>query len=488
MAATTLHPFTTHHKFFNADVEFAESFRKLAAEQVTKRQKCENESPAIVPPTLQSSSQPLVPNSLSHDVSQNSDQFKAQLELNLQQWESLHQRELELIQQAKALVCTLGYGTANRGEIATMKDGKDAQSPLQSTHLASEIYKLLEQKSNALGPLFQAVSNPVPVPTQQHVQPRRANNKKLLLKVSQRPPEAVVVNQFIDPAPIVQVGGFDASEELDTSELFASVSLLYHDTDKEVEREILQGVTRVSVLKDGSAVFDKLLITEVSAKHKYQSFAFRFSLEEGYSKKKILTSVNSAPFHTQTRPARVIKRKREEDNYGSSSDEDFVLSTPEKVTAYETYDTKATGPVVHSDYNYVDITDLLTLPQKEAASKLGISESMLCKRFKECTRRKWPYRYIRKIDKIINMLCVQDGTPLSVEDKKKLDKLLKEREERLQPVKIRITQHDRSNQVTSSPSPSSPLDSPVDTTAGFDDEAQFVMETLELLKTTRRSP
>ena len=46
------------------------------------------------------------------------------------------------------------------------------------------------------------------------------------------------------------------------------------------------------------------------------------------------------------------------------------------------------------DCNYIDITDLLTLPQKEAARRLGISESMLCKRFKECTRRKWPYRYV----------------------------------------------------------------------------------------------
>lgn len=46
------------------------------------------------------------------------------------------------------------------------------------------------------------------------------------------------------------------------------------------------------------------------------------------------------------------------------------------------------------DSNYVDITPLLVLPQKEAASRLGISESMLCKRFKECTRRKWPYRYV----------------------------------------------------------------------------------------------
>jgi predicted DNA-binding protein (UPF0251 family) len=48
------------------------------------------------------------------------------------------------------------------------------------------------------------------------------------------------------------------------------------------------------------------------------------------------------------------------------------------------------------DYNnYVEITDLLSLPQKEAAKRLGISESMLCKRFKESTRRKWPYRSVR---------------------------------------------------------------------------------------------
>lgn len=37
------------------------------------------------------------------------------------------------------------------------------------------------------------------------------------------------------------------------------------------------------------------------------------------------------------------------------------------------------------------------LPQKQAANKLGISESMLCKRFKECTKRKWPYRYVSRI-------------------------------------------------------------------------------------------
>jgi len=469
MAATTLNP---NHNYFLGEVEFTDC-RKLATEPVNKRQKCENEVPTIVLPTLQSPSQLLTPISVTHrDLSQKSDELKTQLELNLQQWERLHQRELELIQQAKTFI-TMEFGTE-----------RTRTNSSQSTQLASEIYKLLEQKSTALGPLFQVVSAPQPEPH------KRANMKKLILKVSQPPPGAIVVNQFIDPAPIVQICGYNASmEKLNTSELFVSVSLFYNDADKEVEREILQGVTRVSVLKDGSAVFDKLLITEVSAKHKYQSFTFHFALEEGYSSnKKILSTATSTPFHTQTRPARVIKRKRDEESYGSSSDEDFVLNTPEKATVYEAYDSKSSGSIVHSDYNYVDITDFLTLPQKEAASKLGISESMLCKRFKECTRRKWPYRYIRKIDKIINMLSVQDGTPLSPEDKKKLDKLMKEREERLQPVKIRITQHDRTNQVTCSPSPPSPADSPVDTNASFDDEAQFVMETLEMLKTTRRSP
>jgi len=99
-----------------------------------------------------------------------------------------------------------------------------------------------------------------------------------------------------------------------------------------------------------------------------------------------------------------------------------------------------------SDYDcsYVDITLLLVLPQKEAAQKLGISESMLCKRFKECTRRKWPYRYIRKIEKMIRVLTLNkksDGLP--TEDQEKIQRLKKEKEECLRPVKIRITGSDK---------------------------------------------
>lgn len=83
-----------------------------------------------------------------------------------------------------------------------------------------------------------------------------------------------------------------------------------------------------------------------------------------------------------------------------------------------------------------DITHLLTLPQKEAAKILGISESMLCKRFKEQTQRKWPYRYLRKVERQITLK--QKSKKLSLEDIKKLEVLAKEREKCLSSVQIRL--------------------------------------------------
>jgi len=91
----------------------------------------------------------------------------------------------------------------------------------------------------------------------------------------------------------------------------------------------------------------------------------------------------------------------------------------------------------------VDITSLLNVPQKEAANRLGISESMLCKRFKETTKRKWPYRYLRKIDKMVNLLTLNKrGEAMAPEDIEKMEKLKEERAECLLPVKIRITGYD----------------------------------------------
>ena len=97
-----------------------------------------------------------------------------------------------------------------------------------------------------------------------------------------------------------------------------------------------------------------------------------------------------------------------------------------------------------------DITHLLTLPQKEAAKILGISESMLCKRFKEQTQRKWPYRYLRKVERQISLK--QKSKKLSMEDVKRLDILSQEREKCLASVQIRLrptTPDSKSNELAS---------------------------------------
>lgn len=120
------------------------------------------------------------------------------------------------------------------------------------------------------------------------------------------------------------------------------------------------------------------------------------------------------------------------------------------------------------DSQYVDITNLLPLPQKEAANLLGISESMLCKRFKESTKRKWPFRFLKKIEKTIKSLehSRKQGS-ITQQDQLKLDDLLLKKDECLAPVRIRITNHDR---IALSRSPSPRIESDDDLGSESDDE------------------
>lgn len=92
----------------------------------------------------------------------------------------------------------------------------------------------------------------------------------------------------------------------------------------------------------------------------------------------------------------------------------------------------------------MDITSLLGLPQRQAAEILGISESMLCKRYKECTQRKWPYRYLGKIEKkiVAKQAQLEKAGFLSPSDEATLASLLREREMCLTPVSIRVTESD----------------------------------------------
>jgi len=190
------------------------------------------------------------------------------------------------------------------------------------------------------------------------------------------------------------------------------------------KQNILQGYTLLPITPEGYATFNKLKIMDVSSKHHHQPFSIQLQLQEI----KKTGSVVDIGDPIKTAPLRVQSRMSKK---GTSRSSMFNIKTIQK---------KKTR--IDLDCNYIDITPLLVLPQKEAASKLGISESMLCKRFKECTRRKWPYRYLRKIDKMLQMFK-GEYFATGAEDQEKIDRLRKEREECLQPVKIRITGNDK---------------------------------------------
>ncbi len=92
----------------------------------------------------------------------------------------------------------------------------------------------------------------------------------------------------------------------------------------------------------------------------------------------------------------------------------------------------------------VDITALLGMPQQQAAEVLGISESMLCKRYRECANRKWPFRKVAKLDKEIAALLQAvpqtglDAGVLPEEVETQLTAMLKERAVDLRKISIRL--------------------------------------------------
>jgi len=91
---------------------------------------------------------------------------------------------------------------------------------------------------------------------------------------------------------------------------------------------------------------------------------------------------------------------------------------------------------------FVDVTPFLTLPQHEAAKKLGIPSSTLAKRWKEAScNRKWPYRTVSKLDKeILTLLKNVESAKaeLSPSVEATLGLLLKKRNEELKTVLVRL--------------------------------------------------
>lgn len=93
------------------------------------------------------------------------------------------------------------------------------------------------------------------------------------------------------------------------------------------------------------------------------------------------------------------------------------------------------------DPKFFDITHLLTLPQADAAKAVRLSKPTFCKRWKEAvgSERKWPHRYILKIDREIRQLKSQQkrsGSNKEIEDR--LAVLTQKRKVALTPTSIRL--------------------------------------------------
>lgn len=85
---------------------------------------------------------------------------------------------------------------------------------------------------------------------------------------------------------------------------------------------------------------------------------------------------------------------------------------------------------MNKDSLLTDITCLLNLTQRVAANILGLSESGLCKKFKQNNaNKKWPYRRIQKIEKKIK--CTND--------KNEIYKLIEKKNKTLIPAYIYLT-------------------------------------------------
>ncbi|EFA81927.1 hypothetical protein PPL_05159 [Heterostelium album PN500] len=118
---------------------------------------------------------------------------------------------------------------------------------------------------------------------------------------------------------------------------------------------------------------------------------------------------------------------------------DHLISSPSNALALPSNEDNQIRPSKSS--NYVDITDFLSLPQGDAAKKLGIPTSTLSKRWKEAAPgRKWPYRQITKLEKeILTVLHnIPEGGEMSLAVKENLDRLTKKRQSELRPVYIRL--------------------------------------------------
>jgi len=372
------------------------------------------------------------------------------LQCFLQELETIQLREQQLIDSLKQ------SHTSESGEVK-----KQSSNELPSVAKFVQDYReTLKSKETLLSSLLDH-----PTLEQEQVPPKFEQH---VLTIVTQPGEILIANRYVLPAPIVV-----SSYRPNQNSLIIRADLLYNTSkamiaSKNGKKGVLEGVLEVSPDRNGQAIFSKLKLKEVSSKHEHQSFVFSFTLEEysPHGAKRVVDVIYSSSFHVQSYKRPSKKRKH----------------SPEIQELNQAQRPKLTKGASNVQDKYVDITSLLVLPQKDAAQTLGISESMLCKRFKECTQRKWPYRYLQKIDKVIHILQLRRKEGSFKEEDGKLERLIEEREQILQPVTIRITSHDRQEASLESSESAEDADSLEDLN---DLELQNIVESLQMLQKSK---
>ncbi|EGC34005.1 hypothetical protein DICPUDRAFT_153885 [Dictyostelium purpureum] len=373
-----------------------------------------------------------------HSPSNNSDFKNKQIQQWLQELQQIKKRESILLENLKY------YNVNSVSSPSSSFSSDESDEDLDYGHPTQQPQSPLQQPITSQ-PIQQASFSPSSSPQQ-------------ALTIQQQPSETIICNRYIHPAIVVLVDQDIINQTSGYLIVNASLSPypfkgnnIASQNNLSKNQQLLQGVKSILVEKNGFVIFNKLKLNEVSAKYPNQLFCISFTLSDISSDKQIrvVSQVASTPFHIISKPN---KRKCDEmeNEEPSSPKSNSPPSSPSlnniPTSGAASSSSSSSNKLVDecsaintNDPNYIDITDLLILPQKEAAARLGISESMLCKRFKECTRRKWPYRYLRKIDKFIKLLSLQNINEIPKEEKEKLERYILEREECLRPVKIRIT-------------------------------------------------
>jgi len=121
----------------------------------------------------------------------------------------------------------------------------------------------------------------------------------------------------------------------------------------------------------------------------------------------------------------------------------------ERILTISPYNNINTSPAINNNRipTWIDITYVLSLPQKEAAKLLNMPNSTVSKRWSESLSdgknkgKKWPYRQIKKTDKKIVMQILQYGKlpeKIIEEDVANIVKLLITRDKNLPSCIIRF--------------------------------------------------